>query len=59
MSQCMMRRHCDEGGAAVIVTHDARFAAWADRITFLRDGRMVDETAALLGPEALLESAAQ
>ncbi len=53
----MMRRHCDDGGAAVLVTHDARLAAWADRIVFLRDGRMVDETLALLGPEALLETA--
>jgi putative ABC transport system ATP-binding protein len=51
----MMRRHCDAGGSAVLVTHDARFAAWADRIIFLRDGRVVDEAAGLEGPEALLE----
>jgi putative ABC transport system ATP-binding protein len=26
----------------VVVTHDAQLASWADRIVFLRDGRMVD-----------------
>jgi putative ABC transport system ATP-binding protein len=38
----------------VLVTHDARFAAWADRIVFLRDGRVVDETEPADGPETLL-----
>src|SRR2546430_3895501 len=28
----LLRGHCDRGGAGVLVTHDARFAAWADRI---------------------------
>ncbi len=32
------------GTAIVLVTHEARFAAWADRVVFLRDGRIVDET---------------
>jgi putative ABC transport system ATP-binding protein len=50
----LLRAHCDRGGAGVLVTHDARFAAWADRIVFLRDGRIVDETAPTLGPETLL-----
>jgi putative ABC transport system ATP-binding protein len=54
----MMRGHCDAGGAAVLVTHDARFAAWADRIVFLRDGRIVDETVGPEGPEALLAGGA-
>ncbi|MCZ7533139.1 MAG: ABC transporter ATP-binding protein [Acidimicrobiia bacterium] len=49
----LMRRHCDNGGAAVLVTHDARFAAWADRIVFLHDGRVVDEAMAST-PESLL-----
>ena len=39
----LLRRHCDEGGTAILVTHDAAHAAWADRVVFLRDGRMVDE----------------
>jgi putative ABC transport system ATP-binding protein len=50
----LLRDHCERGGAAILVTHDARFAAWADRIVFLRDGRVVDETPPLSGPESLL-----
>jgi len=50
----LMRRHCDDGGCGILVTHDARFAAWADRVVFLRDGRVVDETAPPAGPETLL-----
>jgi putative ABC transport system ATP-binding protein len=42
----LLRHQCDNGCAAVLVTHDARLAAWADRVVFLRDGRMVDQTAA-------------
>jgi putative ABC transport system ATP-binding protein len=50
----LLRGHCDRGGAGVLVTHDARFAGWADRIVFLRDGRVVDETEPTRGPETLL-----
>lgn len=32
------------GTAVVLVTHEPRFASWADRVVFLRDGRIVDET---------------
>jgi putative ABC transport system ATP-binding protein len=39
----LLRAHCDDGGTAILVTHDAAHAAWADRVVFLRDGRMVDE----------------
>ena len=42
------------GVAGVVVTHDAQLASWADRIVFLRDGRVVDQTAPLAGPESLL-----
>jgi putative ABC transport system ATP-binding protein len=52
----LMRRHCERGGAGVLVTHDARLAAWADRVVFLRDGRIVDETGPPRGPEELLDS---
>jgi putative ABC transport system ATP-binding protein len=45
---------CKRGVAAVVVTHDAQLAAWADRVVFLRDGRVVDQTATLSGPESLL-----
>jgi putative ABC transport system ATP-binding protein len=50
----LLRRQCDHGCAAVLVTHDARHAAWADRVVFLRDGRVVDQTTpADLDPEAV------
>jgi len=45
---------CKRGVAAVVVTHDAQLASWADRVVFLRDGRVVDHTAPLPGPESLL-----
>jgi len=48
---------CKRGVAAVVVTHDAQLASWADRVVFLRDGRVVDQTQPLVGPESLLESA--
>ena len=37
---------CRRGVAAVVVTHDAKLASWADRVVVLRDGRVVDEVAA-------------
>jgi putative ABC transport system ATP-binding protein len=40
--------------AAVVVTHDAQLASWADRVVFLRDGRIVDQTFPVEGPEVLL-----
>jgi putative ABC transport system ATP-binding protein len=51
----LMRRHCERGGASVLVTHDARLAAWADRVIFLRDGRVVDETGPPSDPDELLD----
>jgi putative ABC transport system ATP-binding protein len=52
----LIRRHCDNGGAAVVVTHDAAHAAWADRVVFLRDGRIVDQAGPSGGPERLITS---
>ena len=40
--------------AAVVVTHDAQLASWADRVIFLRDGRVVDQTLPVNDPEAVL-----
>ena len=40
----VVRARCDEGMAGVLVTHEARYAGWADRVVFLADGRVVDET---------------
>lgn len=34
----------DRGVTVVMVTHEPRFASWADRVVFMRDGRIVDET---------------
>ena len=45
---------CKRGLAAVVVTHDAQLASWADRVVFLRDGRVTDQTAPPAGPESLL-----
>ncbi|WP_435743899.1 ABC transporter ATP-binding protein [Microbacterium sp. PMB16] len=40
----MLRGRVDAGAAGILVTHEARHAAFADRIVFLRDGRIIDET---------------
>ena len=45
---------CKRGVAAVVVTHDAQLASWADRVVFLRDGKVTDQTAKPVGPESLL-----
>jgi putative ABC transport system ATP-binding protein len=50
----LLRTRCDAGAAGVLVTHEARHAAWADRVVFLRDGAMVDETGRATPVEALL-----
>ncbi|GAB3043700.1 ABC transporter ATP-binding protein [Parafrigoribacterium mesophilum] len=42
----MLRGRVDHGAGGILVTHDARHAAWADRIVFLRDGRIIDESTA-------------
>jgi putative ABC transport system ATP-binding protein len=52
----MILAACHGGVAAVVVTHDAKLASWADRVVFLRDGKAVDETLPPPSPEALLES---
>ena len=52
----LLRARCDAGAAGVLVTHEARHAGWADRVVFLRDGLVVDETGRRPEPESLLES---
>jgi len=54
-----LRRACDDGASAVIVTHDAQLVAWTDRVVFLRDGQMIDETLSSAGVSSLLETGAQ
>jgi putative ABC transport system ATP-binding protein len=46
---------CKRGVAAVVVTHDAQLASWADRVVFLRDGRVIDQTVPPPSLESLLE----
>jgi len=50
----LIRAACQRGVAGVVVTHDAQLASWADRVVFLRDGRVVDQTNPLPQPESLL-----
>jgi putative ABC transport system ATP-binding protein len=40
----LLREACQDAGmTAVVVTHDAQLASWADRVLFLRDGRVSDQ----------------
>jgi putative ABC transport system ATP-binding protein len=48
----LLRAACQRGVAGVVVTHDAQLASWADRVVFIRDGRIVDQT----GPAPSIES---
>ncbi|MGC4892785.1 ABC transporter ATP-binding protein [Micromonospora sp. DT31] len=50
----VLRTRIDAGAAGVLVTHEPRYAGWADRTIFLRDGRLVDATAPRQTPEHLL-----
>lgn len=40
----LLRDLADDGVAVILVTHEARNAGWADRVLFLRDGCLVDES---------------
>ncbi len=53
----LIRSACQRGVAGVVVTHDAQLASWADRVVFLRDGRIADQTRPPEGPESLLAPA--
>jgi putative ABC transport system ATP-binding protein len=50
----LIRARVDAGAAGVLVTHEARHAAWADRVVFLRDGSMVDTSGPLPNVDSLL-----
>jgi putative ABC transport system ATP-binding protein len=41
----LLKRLRSDGQTVVMVTHDPRMAGYADRIVFLKDGRVVDEEA--------------
>jgi putative ABC transport system ATP-binding protein len=53
----LLRAATQRGVAGVVVTHEAQLASWADRVVFLRDGQVVDQTVAPAGPESLLAAA--
>jgi putative ABC transport system ATP-binding protein len=53
----VLRRVCERGASGIMVTHEAQMASWADRVVFLRDGRLVDQTVKPDGPESLLTNA--
>jgi putative ABC transport system ATP-binding protein len=55
----LLRAAAHRGIAGVIVTHEAHLASWADRVVFLRDGQVVDQTVAPPGPESLLTTSRQ
>ena len=50
----LLRQRVDEGAAGMLVTHEARHAAWADRVVFIRDGQILDDTGTRDDAEALL-----
>jgi putative ABC transport system ATP-binding protein len=50
----LLRAATKRGVAGLVVTHEAQLASWADRVVFLRDGHVVDQTVAPPGPESLL-----
>jgi putative ABC transport system ATP-binding protein len=54
----VLRARVDAGAAGVLVTHEARHAAWADRVVFLRDGSIVDTSGPLASAEELLTTEA-
>ena len=54
----LLRARCDAGASGVLVTHEARHAAWADRVVSLRNGELVADTGRALGIEALMPEGA-
>ena len=54
----LLRARCDGGASGVLVTHEARLAGWADRVVFMRDGEIVDDTGAPVVAEPLVSGSA-
>jgi putative ABC transport system ATP-binding protein len=53
----LLRDRCDQHGiGGILVTHDARHAAWADRVLYLRDGVLVGQAGPLPEADVLLET---
>jgi putative ABC transport system ATP-binding protein len=52
----LLRDRCDQHGiGGMLVTHDARHAAWADRVVYLRDGVLVGQSGPLPEADVLLQ----
>jgi putative ABC transport system ATP-binding protein len=49
----MIHAACEQGVAAVVVTHDVRLASWADRVVLIRDGRVADQATPVAVPRSL------
>ena len=41
----VLRSRIDAGASGLLVTHEPRFAGWADRVVMVRDGRLTGEEA--------------
>ena len=52
----LLRQRRATGCAVVLVTHNVRHAAWADRVVFLNDGRLAGAAGPPAGPEYLLRT---
>ena len=55
----VLRDLADSGIAVMTVTHEARHAGWADRVIFLRDGKIIDESAVDNRMDSLLAQSSQ
>jgi len=53
----LIRAACRQGVAAVVVTHDARLASWADEVVMLRDGRVAGDPQPPRSPRRLAQDA--
>ncbi len=51
----MIRAACRQGVAAVVVTHHAQLASWADRVVLVRDGRVVGDAEPSAAPRPVIE----
>lgn len=56
----LLRRTCDQQGQTIVmVTHDPRAAAYADRVVFLRDGQVVRELKPAPNTQAIMDVMAE